>query len=143
MAAVACPRHVRENPCACRRTSSSKRPSASETASRISDTQAQFAEASSSRYHLLLVFGRHKREKPCHFTNDALSSRHVWRKRALLPAPRRMLINLLPDFFALLDSSDPVAAYYRYFDTHRRVLEAYWLNYVLEPVGQHFEEIIR
>ena len=53
-----------------------------------------------------------------------------------------MLINLLPDFFALLDSSDPVAAYYRYFDTHRRVLEAYWLNYVLEPVGQHFEEII-
>jgi hypothetical protein len=54
-----------------------------------------------------------------------------------------MLINLLPDFFALLDSSDPVAAYHRYFDTHRRVLEAYWLNYVLEPAGQHFEEIIR
>jgi hypothetical protein len=59
------------------------------------------------------------------------------------PAPRRMLINLLPDFFALLDSPDPVAAYHRYFDTHRRILEAYWLNYVLEPVGPHFEDIVR
>src|SRR3954468_5051918 len=54
-----------------------------------------------------------------------------------------MLINLLPDFFALLDSSDPVAAYHRYFDSHRRILEAYWLNYVIEPVGPHFEDIIR
>jgi hypothetical protein len=54
-----------------------------------------------------------------------------------------MLINLLPDFFALLDSSDPVAAYHRYFDAHRRILEAYWLNYVIEPVGPHFEDIIR
>ena len=54
-----------------------------------------------------------------------------------------MLINLLPDFFALLDSSDPVAAYHHYFDTHRRILEAYWLNYVLEPVGPHFEDIVR
>src|ERR1043165_3562995 len=89
------------------------------------------------------VFGRLKKEKPCHFPNDSLSSRHVWRKRAPPPAPRRMLINLLPDFFAILDSSDPVAAYHRYFDTHRRILEAYWLNYVLEPVGPHFEDIIR
>ena len=54
-----------------------------------------------------------------------------------------MLINLLPDFFALLDSSDPVAAYHRYFDAHRRILESYWLNYVLEPVGPHFEDIVR
>ena len=54
-----------------------------------------------------------------------------------------MLINLLPDFFALLDSPDPVAAYHRYFDTHRRILEAYWVNYVIEPVGPHFEDIIR
>jgi hypothetical protein len=53
-----------------------------------------------------------------------------------------MLINLLPDFFALLDSSDPVAAYHRYFEAHRRILEAYWLNYVIEPVGPHFEDII-
>lgn len=54
-----------------------------------------------------------------------------------------MLINLLPDFFALLDSSDPVAAYQRYFDAHRRLLEAYWLNYVIEPVGPHFLDIVR
>lgn len=54
-----------------------------------------------------------------------------------------MLINLLPDFFALLDSSDPAAAYRRYFAAHERLLEAYWLNYVIEPVGPHFEDVIR
>jgi hypothetical protein len=54
-----------------------------------------------------------------------------------------MLINLLPDFFALLDSSDPAAAYHRYFDAHKRLLDAYWLNYVIEPVGPHFEDVIR
>src|SRR5207302_1007673 len=64
-------------------------------------------------------------------------------RERLLPAPRRMLINLLPDFFALLDSSDPAAAYRRYFAAHHRLLEAYWLNYVIEPVGPHFEDIVR
>lgn len=54
-----------------------------------------------------------------------------------------MLINLLPDFFALLDSSDPAAAYLRYFDAHRRLLEAYWTNYVIEPAGPHFHDIVR
>jgi hypothetical protein len=54
-----------------------------------------------------------------------------------------MLINLLPDFFALLDSSDPVAAYRQYFTAHRRILDPYWLNYVIEPVGPHFEDILR
>lgn len=54
-----------------------------------------------------------------------------------------MLINLLPDFFALLDSSDPAAAYHRYFAAHQRLLEAYWLNYVIEPVGPHFADIVR
>lgn len=54
-----------------------------------------------------------------------------------------MLINLLPDFFALLDSSDTAAAYHRYFAAHQRLLEAYWLNYVIEPAGPHFEEIVR
>jgi hypothetical protein len=29
-----------------------------------------------------------------------------------------MLINLLPDFFAVLQSVDPVAAYHRYFEAH-------------------------
>jgi predicted Zn-dependent protease DUF2268 len=52
-----------------------------------------------------------------------------------------MLINLLPDFFAVLNSHDRVAAYLRYYDTHRRILEAYWHNYVLDPDGPHFREV--
>jgi hypothetical protein len=54
-----------------------------------------------------------------------------------------MLINLLPDFFAVLDSTDRVAAYQRYFSTHRRILGAYWDNYVIPPDGPHFAEILR
>jgi hypothetical protein len=54
-----------------------------------------------------------------------------------------MLINLLPDFFAVLDSTDPLAAYQRYFAAHRRFLEPYWLNYVIPPEGPHFLDIIR
>ncbi len=52
-----------------------------------------------------------------------------------------MLINLLPDFFAVLNSHDRVAAYLRYYETHRRILEAYWHNYVLDPDGPHFREV--
>jgi hypothetical protein len=54
-----------------------------------------------------------------------------------------MLINLLPDFFAVLQSADPVAAYHRYFEAHRQVLGAYWHNYVIEPTGPHFNEVVR
>src|SRR5256885_16388139 len=54
-----------------------------------------------------------------------------------------MLINLLPDFFAVHNSTDRVAAYLRYFETHRRYLEAYWHNYVLDPAGPHFQEVVR
>lgn len=54
-----------------------------------------------------------------------------------------MLINLLPDFFAVLQNADPVAAYRRYFETHRAVLGAYWHNYVIEPTGPHFNEVAR
>jgi hypothetical protein len=54
-----------------------------------------------------------------------------------------MLINLLPDFFAVLNSSDRVAAYLRYFDTNRKILDAYWRNYVIEPEGPHFHEVVR
>jgi hypothetical protein len=54
-----------------------------------------------------------------------------------------MLINLLPDFFATLQSADPAAAYHRYFETHRSILEAYWHNYVIEPAGPHFQEVVR
>ncbi len=54
-----------------------------------------------------------------------------------------MLINLLPDFFAVLNSHDRVAAYHRYFEAHRRLLEAYWHNYVLDPDGPHFQDVVQ
>ncbi|HUF65697.1 MAG TPA: hypothetical protein VMM17_06940 [Gemmatimonadaceae bacterium] len=54
-----------------------------------------------------------------------------------------MLINLLPDFFAVHNSADPVAAYLRYFEAHRPYLEPYWQNYVVDPSGPHFHEVVR
>ena len=54
-----------------------------------------------------------------------------------------MLINLLPDFFAVLQSVDPVAAYHRYFEANRPLLGAYWHNYVIEPAGPHFHDVVR
>lgn len=54
-----------------------------------------------------------------------------------------MLINLLPDFLAVLDSTDRVAAYHRYVDVHRRILHAYWDNYVVDPEGPHYQEVAR
>lgn len=54
-----------------------------------------------------------------------------------------MLINLLPDFFAVLNSTDRVSAYQRYFNAHRRLLEAYWHNYVVDPDGPHFLDVVR
>ena len=54
-----------------------------------------------------------------------------------------MLINLVPDFFAVLDSTDRVAAYLQYYEAHRRILEPYWANYVLDPDGPHFQEVVR
>jgi len=53
-----------------------------------------------------------------------------------------MLINLIPDFFALLDSTDPIAAYRRYYSTHLRILEPYWRNYVLDPDTSHFDDVV-
>src|SRR4051812_11584296 len=54
-----------------------------------------------------------------------------------------MLINLLPDFLAILDSTDRLAAYQRYFADHRRILEPYWNNYVIDPDSPHFLDIAR
>lgn len=54
-----------------------------------------------------------------------------------------MLINLLPEFFAVLQSAEPPVAYQRYLDAHRDLLEAYWYNYVIEPVGPQFDEVVR
>jgi len=53
-----------------------------------------------------------------------------------------MLINLIPYFFALLDSTDPIAAYRRYYSTHLRILEPYWRNYVLDPDTSHFDDVV-
>lgn len=54
-----------------------------------------------------------------------------------------MLINLLPDFFAILDSTDRNAAYRTYFETHRRLLQSYWHNYVIDPDSPHFTDVVR
>ena len=54
-----------------------------------------------------------------------------------------MLINLLPDFLAVLDAANPEAAYQQYRDAHRPILDAYWHNYVLDPAGPHFLEVVR
>ena len=54
-----------------------------------------------------------------------------------------MLINLLPDFFALLDSTDRIAAYRSFFESHRRILQAYWHNYVIDPDSPHFADVVR
>jgi hypothetical protein len=54
-----------------------------------------------------------------------------------------MLINLLPDFFAVLDSTDRLAAYQRYLAAHRRILDGYWNNYVIPPDGPHFLDVLR
>jgi hypothetical protein len=54
-----------------------------------------------------------------------------------------MLVNLLPDFLAVLNSSDRVAAYHRYFEAHRHRLAAYWHNYVLDPDSAHFTDVVR
>src|ERR1043166_400396 len=60
----------------------------------------------------------------------------------LLTTRSLMLINLLPDFFAVLNSTDRIAAYHRYFDTHRNILQAYWANYVLDPDGPPFDDVL-
>ena len=53
-----------------------------------------------------------------------------------------MLINLLPDFFAVLEAADREAAYRQYRDAHRLILDAYWRNYVLDPDAPHADEIV-
>lgn len=53
-----------------------------------------------------------------------------------------MIINLIPDFLTILDSADRDAAYRAYFERHRELLTAYWENYVVEPYGPHFDEVV-
>lgn len=54
-----------------------------------------------------------------------------------------MLINLVPEFFAVLAADIPASAYRRYFDQHAPILSAYWRNYVLDPDSPHADEVIR
>ena len=54
-----------------------------------------------------------------------------------------MLINLLPDFIGILDSTDRIAAYRSYFERHRSLLQAYWHNYVIDPDSPHFADVVR
>jgi hypothetical protein len=53
-----------------------------------------------------------------------------------------VLINLLPDFFAVLESADRESAYRQYRENHRPILDAYWRNYVLDPDTPHADTII-
>jgi hypothetical protein len=53
-----------------------------------------------------------------------------------------VLINLLPDFLAVLDAENREAAYQQYRDAHRPILDAYWHNYVLDPDSAHAEAIV-
>ncbi|HEX5633099.1 MAG TPA: DUF2268 domain-containing putative Zn-dependent protease [Gemmatimonadales bacterium] len=53
-----------------------------------------------------------------------------------------MLINLVPEFLDVLRSPDSEAAYRRYHDNHRLILDAYWRNYVLEPDTPPATEVV-
>jgi len=53
-----------------------------------------------------------------------------------------MLINLVPEFLAAIEASDPLEAYRRHLDDHRAVLSSYWHNYILDLDSPHAEEVI-
>ena len=48
------------------------------------------------------------------------------------PIFRHVLINLVPEFLAVLQASDREAAFEQYLSSHRAVLSAYWHNFVLD-----------
>ncbi len=53
-----------------------------------------------------------------------------------------MLVNLVPEFLAVVAAPDPLAAYDSYLDRHRPVLKSYWDNYVLDLDSPHAERVI-
>src|SRR5881409_4476774 len=53
-----------------------------------------------------------------------------------------MLVNLVPEFLAVLAAPDPAAAYHEYLERHKPVLQSYWHNYVLDPASPHAEQVI-
>lgn len=54
-----------------------------------------------------------------------------------------MLINLIPEFLALLATPDPESAFRRYLDSHRPILTSYWHNYVLDLDSPPAQTVIR
>ncbi|GBD31974.1 MAG: hypothetical protein KatS3mg081_2310 [Gemmatimonadales bacterium] len=53
-----------------------------------------------------------------------------------------MLVDLVPEFLAVLEARNPTEAYRRYLESHRPVLEAYWHNYILDLDSPHAEDVI-
>ena len=51
-------------------------------------------------------------------------------------------INLVPEFLDILASTNREAAYQRYLERHRAVLQAYWSNYVLDLEDHHADGVI-
>src|SRR6184192_2204768 len=84
-----------------------------------------------------------------------MSSRSRWRSRSRsadltlvsdravsqIGDGRSMLVNLVPEFLAVLAAPDPAAAYSEYLDRHGPVLTSYWQNYVLDPASPHAEQV--
>ena len=52
-----------------------------------------------------------------------------------------MIINLVPEFLAVLASSARDTAYERYLERHRQVLDAYWHNDVLDQLVQDLAQL--
>ena len=53
-----------------------------------------------------------------------------------------MLVNLAPEFLAVVAAPDPRAAYHEYLERHRPVLRSYWHNYVLDPDSPHADQVV-
>ena len=53
-----------------------------------------------------------------------------------------MLVNLVPEFLAVLAAPDPTAAYRQYLERHKLILASYWHNYVLDPASPHAAQVI-
>jgi len=75
-----------------------------------------------------------------HSTAETCQVPCAWRRSFDIVA---VLINLVPEFLAVLESSDRFAAFHRYLERHRPVLSAYWHNYVLDLDSMAAEGIMR
>lgn len=53
-----------------------------------------------------------------------------------------MIVDLVPEFLAVLGATDRTAAYHDYLRRHRAVLASYWHNYVLDLDSAHSEAVI-